>query len=171
MQKQKLKNDFAPRYRFGWRTRIVLGIAIILITGISFWVTRPSDPFAHLRATSVEDRDRLAYITNDNQLRIYDPYDHTDTLLAENVADFRISRTGRIAYVERSEDDAPHHMQNADNRTIYITDSYAPSEPPILIPNENNLNIGYWSPDGQHLIFHPPINEENHVLFVWDGDE
>ncbi|MEO0595319.1 MAG: hypothetical protein AAF126_04350, partial [Chloroflexota bacterium] len=128
MQKQKPKNDFAPRYRFGWRTRIVLGIAIILITGISFWVTRPSDPFAHLRATSAEDRDRLAYITNDNQLRIYDPYDHTDTLLAENVHHFIIAPTGQIAYTLKGVDD-----------NIYVMDSYAPSEQPIMIPNENSL--------------------------------
>lgn len=102
--------------------------------------------------------DMLAYVSQDGHLMLYNPQTRTETLLFENVHHFLLSPNGYLAFIKDDETD----------NNLYFSDLSTPSIAPIIIsPNAYSLT---WSSDGQYLTFGSLDENDNHSLFVWDGE-
>ncbi len=104
--------------------------------------------------------DRLAYVSADDDLMLYDPGDRTETKLLDNVKDFVLGQDGRIAFIKQEDPD------------LYIFDPSTPAQTPINIsqnPSANSYPLA-WSPDGHYLAFSSREESGDNVLYVWDGE-
>ncbi len=125
--------------------------------------------------------DTLAYVSEDNQLILYYPYDRTETSLLQNVSNFVLGQDGRIAFTRVDEN---YHA-------LYVFDPSMPTNDPIDV-SQNLETIYYplgWSPDGRYLAFASFgatgtysdsiwIYQESYraassdqTLYVWDGEQ
>lgn len=108
--------------------------------------------------------DKLAYVSEENQLIVYDPVYDTYTPLLDDVSNFLFSPDGRVAF---NKVDDPH---------IYIFDPAAPDLAPINITQkiEARSYAEAWSIDGSTLVFEVYAGEIYdpflHDLYVWDGE-
>lgn len=127
-----------------------------------------------------EDREMLAYVSEANELILYDPRDRTETTLLENVGDFVLSQTGRVAFT----------TTDMNDNSLYVFDPASPDVDPIAIrsnPIAGHIPLA-WSPDGQHLALVSFLEVSNasadawvyqggyltgasdQSLYVWDGE-
>jgi hypothetical protein len=106
-------------------------------------------------------RDMLAYVSPQNHLMLYDPQSRTQTTLLQNVKDFVMAQTGKVAFTKPDEND----------KNIYVYDPATPSTSPINITlNASTLDyLKSWSPDGRYLAFVTDQDDKTQTLHVWDG--
>lgn len=102
--------------------------------------------------------DMLAYVSQEGHLMLYNPQTRTETLLFENVRHFLLSPNGYLAFSKSDETD----------NNLYFSDLSTPSIAPIII--SQNAYPVHWSPDGRYLTFGSLDENDNHSLFVWDGE-
>ena len=146
----------------------IVGLMLILAAGVG-------------AQTEPENADMLAYISNENQLMLYDPRDRTETKLLDDVGTFLMSRDGRGAFTKLDETDTD----------LYIFDPAAPHIAPINISQNSAMNYYpvAWSPDGHYLTFAAfsrkssdyfytwiyqggyKVSTKNQLLYVWDGEK
>ena len=106
--------------------------------------------------------DKLAYISNDNNLMLYDPNNRTEITLLEDVGSFLMSPDGRVAFTQLDETDTE----------LYLFDPAEPNQDPIKISRDpfwSHYPIS-WSPDGQYLAFGSFIDRDDVFLYIWDGE-
>ncbi len=110
-----------------------------------------------------DERDKLAYVSQDDRLMLYDPQNRSETLLLEDVSDFELSQDGRVAYkrLDRLDTD------------IYVFDPGIPESEPINITQNRAVNNypASWSPDGKYLAYIEYQEQSGDAsLYVWDGE-
>lgn len=106
--------------------------------------------------------DTLAYVSQNNQLILYDPRDRTEVMLLDNIRDFLLSRDGQVAFIPRSEDETD----------LYVFDPSTPALAPRNItqtPHAQEFPLA-WSPDGRYLAIQSYQEGSGQSLFVWDGE-
>ncbi|WP_119070339.1 WD40 repeat domain-containing protein [Aggregatilinea lenta] len=141
------------------RLAILVLVGMILILSASL-----SSIYAQGNASN---RDKLAYVSNDNHLILYDPHDHSETILLEDVRSFRLGRDGRIAFTRSYTNDP----------ALYVFDPTMPDLAPIDV-SQNPTVESYplaWSPDGRYLAFalyqeSSDYSISDHSIYVWDGE-
>lgn len=104
--------------------------------------------------------DILAYVSRDNHLIFYNPQTHTETVILDDVATFKLSPDGRVAYIPLAPEE--------DEISLYIFDPAAPDVEPILIDQPNAFPL-QWSQDGRYLAL-SVLNGNMEELYVWDGE-
>lgn len=146
---------------------LILGIATIVPITNSVNLAQ-----SETRSASNADRDdKLAYVSDEGQLMLHDPRDHTDTKLLDEVGSFVIARDGRVAFTRPDEDD----------RSLYIFDPLT-SDATTRNISPDPAQYAYplaWSPDGHYLAFGSyyldetdssyPVSDDQ-TLYVWDGE-
>ena len=142
--------------------KIVLLIGILLILFISlFSIDAQDEP--QFAAPNADGSDKLAYVSNEGYLMLYDPRERTETMLLDHVQTFVLARDGRVAFTRPDETD----------NDLYVFDPSTPALPPINI-SPNTATSDYpivWSPDGHYLAFGSySYLDGNRRIYVWDGD-
>ena len=135
----------------------LMSIVFILMSGIS-----KSDEVDYVLNDDETSHDMLAYVSTENDLILYDPYDRTETTLLSNVNGFVFSRDGRVAYTPVDQ----------VNTNLYVFDSVSPTRAVINISQDytrNNYPIA-WSPDGRYLAFGAYEDSADQILYIWDGE-
>lgn len=143
-------------------SRMALLLAILVPLSVLASPTIAIDSLTSAPFTTLDGHDMLGYLSDTASLVLYDPRTRTETTLLENIRTFRLSRDGRVAFVNVEPDD----------RSIYVIDPSLPNSPPINITG-NRIADPYslsWSPDGQHLAFGASDEEGNESAYVWDGE-
>jgi Tol biopolymer transport system component len=115
-------------------------------------------PYSVLAYTS-----REVYNTPEISLSMYDlGHGISATVLPiVDFYDFSFSADGRLAF----------SLIEQDNAEIYIANTQFLDAPPINIPHNlttDDYPLG-WSPDGRFLAFASYIDEQNALIYVWDG--
>lgn len=140
---------------------MLLIITIILILSTFLPGISTPDELEHA-INDANNRDMLAYVSNEDQLMLYDPHDRTETKLLDGVRSFVLGRDGRVAY--RNQDQTDHNL--------YVFDPSTQSLDVITI-SQNPAAVLYslaWSPDGHYLALGAYEHEVEHALYVWDGE-
>lgn len=137
-------------------------LAMTLSIGMTFilFVFAPMTS-AQTEAQSEIDDDKLAYVSQDDQLMLYDPRTRTETKLLDNVQDFLIARNGRVAFRKLDDSDTD----------LYVFDPSTPNLDPVNI-SQNPIARHYplaWSPDGHYLAFGLSGEDRSQSLYIWDG--
>jgi WD40 repeat protein len=117
---------------------------------------------AQTQPENIDHPDMLAYVSNEDQLMLYNPRDRTETKLLNNVGTFLMGRDGRVAFIKTDETDTD----------LYVFDPATPHLVPINIsqnPTERNYPLA-WSPDGRYLAFFSYSDINDQFLYVWDGE-
>jgi WD40 repeat protein len=107
-----------------------------------------------------DNRDMLAYVSDEGRLILYDPHDRTEKTLLEDVQDFTMSQDGHIAFTRPNDPD------------MYIVDLPTPEIAPIIISPilGQRLYPLSWSPDGGYLAMESYRDRLVRTLYVWDGE-
>jgi WD40 repeat protein len=106
--------------------------------------------------------DKLAYVSEEDDLMLYDPIFDTHTKLLDDVRSFLFSPEGRIAFRKLDEND----------QDVYVFDPSTPAIDPINI-SQNPAGTNYalaWSRDGRSLVFSMYQDEDRYALYVWNGE-
>ncbi|MBC7870192.1 MAG: WD40 repeat domain-containing protein, partial [Chitinophagaceae bacterium] len=138
---------------------LAVGIALIL-SAFLFSIAAQDEP--DNAVNNAINSDRLAYVSDEGHLILYDPNDRTKTTLLENVRNFALSRDGRITFTKLDETDTD----------LYVFDPSTPALSPINIshnPAANTYPLA-WSPDGPYLAFVSYQDSQDQSLYVWDGE-
>lgn len=95
------------------------------------------------RLNHADSSDMLAYVSDENQLMLYDPHERTEITLLDNVDTFLMGRDGRIAFT----------MLNEDDTDLYVIDPATPDPIPVNISQSVDTSVYplAWSPDGDYL--------------------
>lgn len=134
--------------------------ATLILSLILFSVSAQNEP--KTAVTHGDSRDKLAYVSDEGHLMLYDPHGRTETMLLEGVQDFVLGQDGRIAFTRPNEND----------NGLYVFDPSTSALAPINISQnsaENNAPLA-WSPDGRHLAFDSYQDIDDHSLYVWNGE-
>lgn len=116
---------------------------------------------------TANESDKLVFtVTNSTgaSFEVYDPDTHESSTIYESDSwwlSFQLSTTGQIAY-------STEWMANS---SIFLLDTHRPDQGPVDLSQEINLT-GHplaWSPDGKLLALVAYTNEEERLLYVWDG--
>jgi WD40 repeat protein len=163
MKKLSSMNTWSPRNNIrAGRLANLLPIGILLILSVFLSSIGAQDEPEYAADDSGNNRDMLAYVSNEGHLMLYDPHDRTETKLLDNVSSFVLGRDGRVAFTRQDENDPD----------FYVFDPSTPDLAPINIsqnPATNNYPLA-WSPDGRYLAFGSYQDRDDQSLYVWDGD-
>ena len=139
---------------FGYQRTFLLLLGLSLILGtISPDANAQDDDF---------NTDKLAYVSNEGHLMLYDPSTHIETLLIEDVSGFIIGESGRVAF----------SRQNNNKLDIYVFDSSTLDLISISITNDPSLYVNplAWSQDGHYLALGAYQDRNDQSIYVWDGE-
>jgi len=128
---------------------------IIILTNILPHPTRPNWQSQPVKP------DILGYVSEDNQLILYDPQSRTEKIVMDNVENFLLSSDGQIAYTS---------SLDGSEAGFYIIDPANPEDKFVTIDQPMAYPLS-WSPDGHYLaylVFNADIDEND--LYVWDGE-
>jgi hypothetical protein len=148
------------------RISAVLPFAILLLILIVILSNSKVPSVLKHPPRDAEGRDKLAYVSSDDRLMLYDPYDGTEVTLvsdARKITRFAIARDGRVAFSRRNPE------ENKDTLTIF-----EPSAPDVALatigPDDPVDYYPYaWSADGRYLAF--SATQDGAVsLNLWDGE-
>jgi Tol biopolymer transport system component len=96
-------------------------------------------------------------------LALYDPRNGVNMPLLNNIEkQFRFSADKRLAFSANYEGDVE----------VYVLDTSTPDSLPVNIsqnPDTTELLLG-WSHDGHYLAFESYENEQDKLIYVWDGE-
>jgi hypothetical protein len=142
------------------RLAILLPVGIVLMLFAFLSTINAQNQVEYGMKDADNSRDKLAYVSNDGHLMLYDPHDHSETTLLDNVQSFVIGRDGRIAFTKQDE----------NNPDLYVFDPSTPTVAPINISQKPSTNTypKAWSSDGRHLAFVSSQGDDL-LLYVWDG--
>jgi len=98
-------------------SRMALLLAILVLLSVLASPTIAIDSLTSAPFTTLDGHDMLGYLSDTASLVLYDPRTRTETTLLENIRTFRLSRDGRVAFVNVEPDD----------RSIYVIDPSLPN--------------------------------------------
>lgn len=169
----KLINGIRHPKSFAVLFTLVIIVSIVVVTRAN----RSQIDLAYVIGNG-DRHDKLAYISQDDQLILYDPVERIENALLDNVSGFVLSRDGRVAFTK------------LDDNDLYVFDTTQPDNDPINISQTHDV-FEYplaWSPNGRYLAFgsftessgYPPniwiyqgsytSDSEGLSLYVWDGE-
>jgi WD40 repeat protein len=147
-----------------------IGMLLMLFVFLSSTGAQDDPPI-----NSADSRDRLAYVSDDHHLILYDPHDRTEITLVDDVGSFVLGRDGRIAFTRPGEYDTGLFVFDSfdENDTdLYVFDPSTPALMPANI-SQNSSVYNYplaWSPDGRYLAFGSYQKNIDHSIYVWNGE-
>ncbi|MEO0563738.1 MAG: hypothetical protein AAF125_16650, partial [Chloroflexota bacterium] len=147
------------RYRIHPRLLIVLTVICAIPTAAILygWL---SDTRVYTYLDNADSDDMLGYITVDGDLRLHDPRTREDTLIMENVEDFRLGHNGAVAFTR------------PDDPALYVYNHTTPERAPqrVLEAPIRGQQPLLWDPHGRYLAFMVRNDFGREWLYVWDGE-
>lgn len=145
---------------------LALAIAVVFLS-LFFAISKNTNEPTYAFNSATYTPDLLAYVSEENNLILYNPNNRTKTALVnediQGLDAFKISHDERIAFTRQGENDTGLYVFNP--ATSHIA--------PINI-NQNPSVKAYplaWSPDGRYLAFEAYQDTDNRLLYVWNGKE
>ena len=155
-------------FKIHFRAGAFAAVVIVGIVVILFALRARTSPQGSIFLVSEADReDRLAYVSADDRLMVYDPRARTETALLDGVQEFVMGRDGRVAFTRLDESDPGLYVFDPATSAIALiaSGSMTTGEDPAM---RNHPRA--WSPDGRHLAFTTNQDRNDQTLFLWDGE-